>query len=68
MKKLDPWHNEEYGPVCAHVGNIRTALALTGIDIYSEHGEPYGWVNVHCEKCGITYECLMYQPDEDEEG
>lgn len=47
------WGNE---PPCEHLVALRNLLFLTGMCVYSEHGEPDLWVNVSCEKCHRTYE------------
>ena len=49
-----------YGEVCEHIKELRKWLEEHGIEVWSEHGEPEGWVNVSCpDKSHHTYECLL---------
>ncbi len=43
-------------PPCNHLIELRSFLETFGLDVYSEHGEPDRWVNVHCQQCHKTYE------------
>lgn len=52
---------------CEHVRALRKYLAVSEIEVYSEHGEePAGWVNVRCERCKRVYETTLRNEEEEE--
>lgn len=50
--------------ICKHIHELRMYLEAAGLSVWSEHGEqPWGWVNVHCEKCGRTEQITLRKID-----
>lgn len=52
---------------CEHVRELRAELERRGIRIWSEHGEPDGWVNIGCATCHRTYELSLIAEDDSDE-
>ena len=43
------YHDDEYGDPCEEIKALRRYLEEHHLAIWSEHGEPFPWVNVGCE-------------------
>jgi len=56
MSTQEVWGKYGDEPPCEHLLSLREFLVASGLCVYSEHGEPDHWVNVHCAKCHRTYE------------
>lgn len=52
----DGWGSYGKEPPCEHLLELRHLMVRLGLCVYSEHGEPDLWVNVHCKHCRRTYE------------
>lgn len=44
---------------CEHVLALIAHLKTMGLAVWSEHGEPDGWVNVACGSCHRTFEVVL---------
>lgn len=60
IKVDDSWGRYGSEPPCEHLIELREFLENNQITVWSEHGEePAGWVNLHCTRCGRTYETTL---------
>jgi len=53
------WGSEE---PCKHLKKLREFLEKNDMTVWSQHGQPNGWVNVHCTDCSRTYETVLQEP------
>lgn len=44
---------------CIHIQELKKITDTMEIRIWSEHGEPDGWVNVHCNRCNNIFETSL---------
>ena len=66
MEKKWGYYGDE--PPCEHLLALRRFLEENEMTIWSEHGtNPFGWVNIHCSKCGRTYETVLDEPWSDDD-
>ena len=49
--------------LCEHILELDAVRKRLNIKIWSEHGEPDGWVNIYCPVCHITFESSILNLD-----
>lgn len=52
-------YDDHEGCLEHHIRPLGKELAERGFIIWSEHGEPDGWVNINCRECGWTHQLSL---------